>query len=106
MPEVRGKRIVIAEDDPSIRRLLAVALLLPALALAVSPVFLLGYVIDLPAVLVPVLVKAAERREICRAIASLPGFLVQRLLNCCFMLKALWSEFVTHHPLHVYEKGH
>ena len=97
--------VAVAMWDATVASI-AYLLLLPALALAVSPVFLLGYVIDLPAVLVPVLVKAAERREIGRAIASLPGFLVQRLLNCCFMLKALWSEFVTHHPLHVYEKGH
>src|SRR5207249_4557927 len=72
--------VAVAMWDATVASI-AYLLLLPALALAVSPVFLLGYVIDLPAVLVPVLVKAAERREIGRAIASLPGFLVQRLLN-------------------------
>ena len=105
-------------QQPTLRSIVAVAMwdatvasvaylfLLPALAVAVSPVFLLGYVIDLPAVFVPVLFQAAERREIGRAIASLPGFLVQRLLNGVFMLKALWAEFVVRRPLHAYEKGH
>jgi cellulose synthase/poly-beta-1,6-N-acetylglucosamine synthase-like glycosyltransferase len=105
-------------DEPYLRSMVAVALwdatfasvaylvVLPVLALAVSPIFLLGYLIDLPAVLVPVLVKAAERREIGRALASMPGFVVQRILNGVFILKALWAEIVCRRPLHVYEKGH
>jgi len=84
----------------------AYLILLPVLAAAVSPLFLLGYILDLPAVLVPVLIQALGRGELGRALASLPGFLLLRLLNCVFMLKALWKEFVVDRPLLVYEKGH
>jgi len=105
-------------QEPYLRTIVAVAMwdatvasvayliVLPVLAVAVSPVFLLGYLLDLPAVLVPVLVKAVERREVGLALASMPGFLVQRVLNGLFMLKALWEEVVMGHPLVVYEKGH
>jgi biofilm PGA synthesis N-glycosyltransferase PgaC len=79
---------------------------LPLLAVFVSPLFLLGYLIDLPAVLVPVFIKAVERGEFLRALASVPGFLVQRILNGVFMLRALWTELIVHRPLLVYEKGH
>jgi poly-beta-1,6-N-acetyl-D-glucosamine synthase len=105
-------------DVPFLRMTVAVALwdatvasiaymfLLPLLAIFVNPLFLLGYLIDIPAVVVPVLYKAIQRKEVCRAMASLPGFFVLRFVNAVFLLQALWLEFVMQRPLKVYEKGH
>ncbi len=81
-------------------------LLIPLLALSVSPVFLVGYVIDAPAVLVPVLFGAFSRREVGRALLSYLAFFVLRLLNAGEMLRAIWLELVARRPLKVYEKGH
>ena len=104
---------------PYLRSLVAVALwdavfasfvyllLLPLLALLLrQPLLLLGYVIDLPAVLVPALCKALTRREGGRALASLPAFFILRMVNGYFILKALWTELVLRRSFHVYEKGH
>jgi biofilm PGA synthesis N-glycosyltransferase PgaC len=85
---------------------LAYMVLIPLLAILVSPAFLLGYLIDAPVVMVPVLAQAVERRELGRAVASLPGFFVLRTVNGWFMLRALWRELVLRRPLLVYEKGH
>lgn len=85
---------------------LAYLVLLPVLALLVNPLLLLGYVIDLPAVAVPVLHRAAGRGETWRALVGIPCFAVLRLVNGVFMLKALWAECVRRRPLLVYEKGH
>jgi cellulose synthase/poly-beta-1,6-N-acetylglucosamine synthase-like glycosyltransferase len=85
----------------------AYLVLLPILAVALaSPLVLLGYVIDAPAVLVPVLVGAARRREIRRALASLPAFFVLRTVNAIYFLRAVWSELVMGRSFHTYEKGH
>jgi hypothetical protein len=67
---------------------------------------LLGYLIDGPAVLVPVLAVALPRGEVRRALASLPGFWVLRAVNAAHVLAAFWAEFVRRRPLLVYEKGH
>jgi biofilm PGA synthesis N-glycosyltransferase PgaC len=86
---------------------LAYLILLPALSLlTANPLFLLGYFIDVPAVVFPVLMKSAERKETLKALASLPSFFVLRTVNGFFMLEALWSEIVRRKPLLVYEKGH
>lgn len=85
---------------------LAFFVLLPVLAVLVSPWFLLGYLVDAPAVLVPVLYKAHERGEVGRALASLPGFFVLRTVNAWFILRAFWLEMIVRKPLLVYEKGH
>lgn len=71
-----------------------------------SPLFLVGYVIDAPAVLVPVLVGAFWRGELGKALLSYPAFFVLRLLNAGEVLKALWLELVMRRPLETYEKGH
>lgn len=82
-------------------------LVLPVLAIVLAaPLLLLVYVIDVPAVLVPVLVAARRRREVGRALVSLPCFFVLRAVNGLFMLEALWTEVVLRRPLLVYEKGH
>jgi biofilm PGA synthesis N-glycosyltransferase PgaC len=105
-------------DIPVLRSMVAVALfdatvaslaymvLLPLLAIFVNPLFLLAYLIDVPAMAVPVLYKAIQRKEVALALTSMPGFLVLRLVNGVFLLKALWRELVVNKPLLVYEKGH
>ena len=81
--------------------------LLPLLAIVLdSPWFLLGYVIDAPAILVPVLAGALPRREFWRALVSFPAFMVLRMVNAIFFVRALWSELIVGKPLLVYEKGH
>src|SRR5256886_8404198 len=81
--------------------------LLPILALLFAkPWVLIGYVIDAPAVLVPVLAGAARRGEIRRAIASLPAFFVLRTVNAVFFLRAVCAELLLGRSLLVYEKGH
>ncbi len=71
-----------------------------------SPWLLVGYLIDAPAVAVPVLVGAAARGETRRAVASLPAFFVLRTVNAVFFLGAVWSELVMGRGFHRYEKGH
>jgi biofilm PGA synthesis N-glycosyltransferase PgaC len=85
---------------------LAYLVLIPLLAIIVSPLFLLGYLVDAPVVMVPVLTQAIRRREVLRALASLPGFFVLRTVNGWFMLRAFWRELIVGRPLLVYEKGH
>jgi biofilm PGA synthesis N-glycosyltransferase PgaC len=81
-------------------------LVIPALAILVHPLFLLGYVIDLPVIAVPVLLKAIQRRETLRALVSLPCFLVLRYVNALYLMRAACAEFVMGRTLLVYEKGH
>lgn len=105
-------------DQPYLRSAVAVGLwdgvvasllyliVLPLLVLFVSPLLLLAYVIDWPAIAVPVLAAAAKRRELAKALVSLPCFFVLRLVNSLFLLRAAWAELVLGRPLTVYEKGH
>jgi cellulose synthase/poly-beta-1,6-N-acetylglucosamine synthase-like glycosyltransferase len=80
---------------------------LPVLAMAFSnPWFLLGYVIDAPAMAVPVLVGAWKRGETMKALASLPAFLLLRVVNALFFLRAAWTELVLRRSFRIYEKGH
>lgn len=81
-------------------------LALPLLAALVSPVFLVGYVVDAPVIAVPVLIAAARRGEVLKALTSLPAFFVLRLVNSYLLLKALVLELVLRRPLLTYEKGH
>ena len=81
--------------------------LLPVLAIALgNPWLLLGYVIDVPAIAVPVLAGAVSRREVRRALVSLPCFFVIRTVNAMFFLKAVWLELVMKRSFTTYEKGH
>jgi hypothetical protein len=105
-------------DQPHLRMFVGVALwdatvasvlylvLLPVLAVLVTPLALLVYVIDAPVVAVPALAKGAERGEVRRALASLPSFFVLRLVNSLFFLRALWAELVLGRRLAIYQKGH
>jgi len=82
-------------------------LVIPVLAVVLgSPLLLLVYVVDVPAVLVPVLLAAWRRGEVLKALASLPAFFLLRTVNGFFMLEALATEVVLRRPLLVYEKGH
>ena len=54
---------------------------LPLLSVLVNPLFLLGYVIDLPIIAVPVLLEGLKRREFGRALLSLPAYPVLRMVN-------------------------
>ncbi len=85
---------------------LAFLIVLPILMALWSPWFALGYVIDGPAVLVPVLYAAARRGEFVRALVSFPCFYPLRLLNAVIMVHAVLLELVFRRPLLVYEKGH
>lgn len=80
--------------------------ILPVLAILYGPWALVGYVIDMPAIAVPVLYAAAKRREFFPALMSLPAFFVLRLLNAFHMLRALFVEVVLRQSFDVYEKGH
>jgi biofilm PGA synthesis N-glycosyltransferase PgaC len=83
--------------------LLALPLLTVLLA---HPWPLLGYLIDAPAVMIPVFAAAWRRGETGKAFASLPAFFVLRTVNAVFFVRALWLELVLDRPLLVYEKGH
>jgi biofilm PGA synthesis N-glycosyltransferase PgaC len=85
----------------------AFLLVLPVLAILTrQPWLLLGYVIDLPAILVPVVWGTRTRRDLIRGLASLPAFFVLRTVNAAFFVHALWRELVVGRPLLTYEKGH
>ena len=82
-------------------------LVLPLLAVLLGePRVLLGYVLDTPALLVPVLFEAAARRKMLFALVCLPAFFVMRAVNAVFLAEAVWNEVVARRPLLVFEKGH
>ena len=87
----------------SLTYLIAAPLLMIALK---NPVFLILYIIDAPAIFVPVVWKAIERKEFFVALLSFPSFFILRFVNCLFILEAFWSEIILRQPLTVYEKGH
>jgi poly-beta-1,6-N-acetyl-D-glucosamine synthase len=90
--------------------LVATIVFLVALPLAIvlsGQVWLLAiYFLDIPIVLVPVLATARRRGETARALRSIPGFYVLRVLNAVHHLEAFWSEIVRGRRFAVYEKGH
>ncbi len=82
-------------------------LVVPVLAIFFKqPLFLLAYLIDLPAIAIPVFFTSHGRNNILRVLASLPAFFVLRTVNAYFLLRAVWNEWVVGRPLLVYEKGH
>jgi biofilm PGA synthesis N-glycosyltransferase PgaC len=86
---------------------LAYFVVLPLLAIAMqSPIPLLGYVIDIPVLMVPVLAGAIPRRETRKALVSFPGFLALRIVNTVYFLEAVWSEVIRGRRFTTYEKGH
>jgi biofilm PGA synthesis N-glycosyltransferase PgaC len=98
--------VVVAMWDAAVASV-AFLLVLPALALMLGSWWpLVGYVLDGPAIAIPVLAAAARRREFIRALISLPAFFVLRTVNAAYFLRACWQEVVLRQPLLVYEKGH
>jgi poly-beta-1,6-N-acetyl-D-glucosamine synthase len=98
--------VAVAAWDAVIASLLFL-FVIPVLAIVFwQPWLLLGYIIDVPALLIPVLAGAVPRREVGRALASLPAFILMRAVNGVFFLRAVWAECVVRRPLLVYEKGH
>jgi cellulose synthase/poly-beta-1,6-N-acetylglucosamine synthase-like glycosyltransferase len=97
--------VAVAIFDATVASI-AYLICVPLFALLISPWFLMAYLVDIPVVAVPVLVKGASRGELQKSLASIPAFLVLRLVNGLFMLRALWSEIVLGRSLKVYEKGH
>jgi biofilm PGA synthesis N-glycosyltransferase PgaC len=86
---------------------LAYLVLLPLVALYfMSPIFLLGYVLDGPAILVPVIWAGLQHKQLRKAVTSVPAFFVLRVVNGLFLLEAVWNELIVSRPLLVYEKGH
>jgi len=81
-------------------------LVLPVIALVVGPIALVGYVIDFPAIAIPVIYAGAKRGELGEALISLPAFFVLRMVNGVQMLRALFVEVVLRKSFLEYEKGH
>jgi len=80
--------------------------IIPLLAVLVSPLFLLGYIIDAPVIMIPAFIMAAKRKELRCAITSFPSLFVLRLVNGFIFLKAVLFEVVLRQHLTTYEKGH
>ncbi len=105
VPYLRVFVMVAAWD--AILASLAYVVLIPLLVVFFSmPILLLAYFIDLPLVMIPVVVTARKRKEILKAVSSLPCFMVLRLLNSYFILEAFVSEFVLKRSFNTYLKGH
>ncbi len=98
--------VAVSFWDAIVAALIYLLLLPLAALLAGNPWLLLGYVIDVPAIAVPVLAGAIPRGELGRALASLPAFFVLRTLNAVHFLRAAWLELVRGRSFHVYLKGH
>lgn len=114
--KLHGRRVL---DVPGLRWFVGVALvdatlssfyyliLLPLLiALFAAPLLLLLYLIDLPMIVIPVLVQARRRKEIGRALASLPAYVLMRFVNSYYFLEAIVTEVLLRRTYRVYEKGH
>jgi poly-beta-1,6-N-acetyl-D-glucosamine synthase len=97
---------VVASLFDAVLGALVYVLMLPLLSLLVSRLFLLGYVIDAPVVLLQVVIAGRARGEVGKVLGSLPAYFVLRVVNSYQLLKALWLEMVLRRRLDVYEKGH
>lgn len=105
---------------PYLRMMVAVALwdstlamltlfvMIPLMAVFVHPLFLVLYIIDMPAVAVPVLIESSKKGQggAWRGLSSIPAFYVLRYVNYWYMVKAFWNEFVVNKPLKTFVKGH
>jgi biofilm PGA synthesis N-glycosyltransferase PgaC len=98
--------VMVAAWDAIIASL-AYVVIIPLLVVFLSMrILLLAYVIDFPIVMIPILAKARERKEILKALTSVPCFMVLRLVNSFFILEAFVTEFVLKRSFHTYLKGH
>ena len=86
---------------------IAYLILIPVLAVIYSsPILLVGYIIDIPVLVAPVLYTASQRKETKEALGSIPSFFVLRTVNSFFILEAIFTELLFRRPLNTYEKGH
>lgn len=104
LPHLRSM-VMVGIWDATVASLVCL-MVLPFLIIFVHPAFIVAFFLDLPAIAIPVLVQAWRRGEVGRALLSLPCFLVMRVVNSIFMLRAAWLECVMMRSLLVYEKGH
>ncbi len=81
-------------------------LLIPLLAIFIHPLFILGYLMDMPAIAIPVLYGAHKRGEKWKAISSIPAFYVLRFVNFYYSLKTFYNEVIARRSLRTFEKGH
>ena len=98
--------VMVATWDATVASILFLGGLPIIAILTHQPLFLLGYFIDAPAVLVPAAIGAYKRKEIRKMLSSFPSFFVLRIVNSVFILKAFWQELILRRSLTVYEKGH
>ena len=98
--------VAVATWDAVIASTLYLIILPIAAVVFGNPWLLLGYLIDAPALLVPVLAGAVPRREVGRALASFPAFFIIRSVNAVFFVEAVWSEWILRKSFRTYEKGH
>jgi len=98
--------VAVSIWDAIVASLVYLAILPLAAILFKNAYFLLGYIIDIPAIVVPVVAGAIRRKEVGRALVSVPSFFVLRTVNAVFFLGAAWAEIVRHRSFLVYEKGH
>jgi len=104
LPYLRSIIAVAAWDAMVASLMFLVAI--PLLSIFVSPILLLSYLIDIPAVAIPVIWTGWRRRELGKVLTSLPSFFALRVVNAIFMVRAAVLELILHKPLLVYEKGH
>jgi biofilm PGA synthesis N-glycosyltransferase PgaC len=98
--------VAVAVWDSSVASLVYITAL-PILSIVFwNPLFLIGYFIDAPVLIVPVLIKARRLKQTRLALMSFPSFFVLRIVNCLFIIEAFWSEFILRKRLMTYEKGH
>jgi cellulose synthase/poly-beta-1,6-N-acetylglucosamine synthase-like glycosyltransferase len=81
-------------------------LIVPILALLVSPWALVVYVIDVPVVALPIALEAGRHGLRAKVVPAVFAFLILRLVNSVYFVRAVWSELVVGNRLTVYEKGH
>jgi biofilm PGA synthesis N-glycosyltransferase PgaC len=98
--------ITVAMWDAVVAALVYMVLLPVLSVIFFNPFFLVGYIFDIPAVIVPSFYVAYQRKEIPRLLLSMPAFFVLRTVNCFFMFEAIWSELIVRRTFHIYEKGH
>lgn len=86
---------------------IAYLIVLPLIALLFrNPFILVGYIIDVPVVLLPAIYTGKKRHEVSQVIASVPFFFILRTLNAFYILEAIFKELVIKRSFKTYEKGH
>ncbi len=101
-----GSAVAVSLWDAILATLIFLVALPLLTVLTLDARWLLGYLLDVPVLLIPVLVGAIPRGEGWQAVASMPAFVVLRTVNAFFFFRAAFSEWVLRKSFRVYEKGH